>query len=85
MTFQEAKERFLELAAGRYCAIAYEEVLNWQNDTQVNCRLYVDGHEYTETKTTWEGALEEMRNQINPQPIPSDQQPGEPAETGGAA
>lgn len=59
MTEQEAKEKLLAIAAGRYCTMSHSIDLNNGYEERQVCRVYLDpgkngiGH-------TWEDALNEL-------------------------
>lgn len=63
MKFLEAKEKLLEMAKGKYCAIEFDLNVYSNGKEKTTCRVYIAGHPY-ENGLTWNEALEKMRERV---------------------
>lgn len=63
MNFRDAKERLVELANGRYCAITFDiSVLNSREKPK--CSMYIDGVGHVSDYPTWEDAIEALETKM---------------------
>lgn len=69
MTFNEARAELKEIAQGEYRSMYYEVCDHGHGDpdgTEVRCRVYVHPNISSGTFRTWRGALDDLKEIMNP-------------------
>ena len=77
MTFEDARAELKEIAGGRYRSVEYKLTEQGDDVLEVECRCYVDPS-ISANAPTWRGALDMMKDKLNPQPptpITADEAP----------
>ena len=76
MKWEEARDKLLEVAEGRYCLLKFGLAMKNGEPVETNCWLYVDrGYASSATCTTWEKAFEELDREMNPKPKNLEEEP----------
>ncbi len=65
MDFLQAKRKLKEIAKGKYHTIRYGITENREGELSQECQVYINGYEFCNSNT-WERALKQMQEQINP-------------------
>jgi len=76
MKWEEARDKLLEIAAGRYCQLRFGFTMKDGKPFETDCWVYVDkGHSSRINCPTWEKAFEELDKEMNPKPRKLEAEP----------